>query len=164
LATSDAHVVALSMKTGRPLWDRAIARKGESGFVVTGGPLAARGKIMVGVAGTAPGGNVIVGLDARTGAEAWRFNTIASPDEPGGNSWNGLPLEKRNGASVWIAGSYDPTLNLAFFGTAQTYDTGPLREASATPGVTRDALYTDSTLAIDPDTGKLAWYFQHQPN
>jgi alcohol dehydrogenase (cytochrome c) len=165
LATSDAHVVALSVKTGRPLWDRALTQnKNDIGFVVTGGPLVAKGKVMVGVAGTAAGGNFIVGLDAKTGEPAWRIYTIARPDEAGGTSWNGLPLEKRNGASVWIAGSYDPALNLAFFGTGQTYDTGPLQTPASDPNVTRDALYTDSTLAINPDTGKLVWHYQHQPN
>ncbi len=107
---------------------------------------------------------MIVALDAATGQEAWRFNTIARPGEPGGNSWNGLPLEKRNGASVWTAGSYDPTLNLVFFGAAQTYDTGPLVHPSKEPGINNDALYTDTTLAFDPDTGKLMWHFQHMPN
>jgi alcohol dehydrogenase (cytochrome c) len=71
---------------------------------------------------------------------------------------------KRSGASVWTAGSYDPALNLVFFGTAQTYDTGPLVHPSKEPGVTNDGLYTDTTLAFDPDTGKLVWHFQHVQN
>jgi alcohol dehydrogenase (cytochrome c) len=75
-----------------------------------------------------------------------------------------LPLEKRNGGSVWIPGSYDPVQNLAFFAPGNTYDTGPLRNPVNQPGITSDALYLDSTLALDPDTGKLAWYFQHQTN
>ena len=87
-----------------------------------------------------------------------------SPGENGGNSWNGLPIEKRNGASVWVPGSYDRVLNLAFFGPAQTYDTGPLRNRSDEANVTNDGLYTDSTLAINVDTGRLVWFFQHQPN
>ena len=68
-------------------------------------------------------------FDAQSGKEAWRFNTIAQPGEPGGDSWNGLPVEKRNGASAWVAGSYDPALNLAFWGVAQTYDTGAAAES-----------------------------------
>ncbi|HEY1239905.1 MAG TPA: PQQ-binding-like beta-propeller repeat protein [Bryobacteraceae bacterium] len=160
--TSDAHMVALDIKTGRVVWDHTIADSKE--FNITGGPLAAKGKIMQGVGGRAPGGNFIVALDARTGEEAWRFHTIAQPGEPGGNSWNGLPLEKRNGASAWTAGSYDPDLNLAFFGVGQTYDTGPLLKPVSQSGVTNDGLYTDSTLAINPDTGKLAWHFQHVAN
>src|SRR5581483_2145800 len=161
--TSDAHMVALDIKTGRVVWDHMIADH-KMGFNITGGPLVAKGKVMQGVGGRAAGGNFIAALDARTGEEAWRFYTIARPGEPGGNTWNGLPLEKRNGASVWTAGSYDPDLNLAFFGFGQTDDTGPLLKPVNQPGVTNDGLYTDSTLAINPDTGKLAWYFQHVSN
>src|SRR5882672_7622655 len=161
--TSDVHIVALDVKTGNVVWDQEIAER-KGGFALTGGPLVAKGKVMVGTTGRAPGGNVIVALDAATGKEAWRFHVIARPGEPGGNSWNGLPLDKRNGASVWIPGSYDAELNLAFFGPAQTYDTGPLRSLSNQPGVTNDALYTDSTVALDPDTGRLIWHFQHQNN
>ncbi|MBV8732564.1 MAG: PQQ-binding-like beta-propeller repeat protein [Acidobacteriia bacterium] len=160
--TADVHMVALDIKTGRVVWDRAITDA--KGFHISGGPLAARGKVMQGVAGQAAGGNYIVALDANTGQEAWRFYTIARPGEPGGESWNGLPLEKRNGASVWTAGSYDPQLNLAYFGVGQTYDTGPLLHPLNQAGVTNEGLYTDCTLAINPDTGKLAWYFQHVPN
>jgi alcohol dehydrogenase (cytochrome c) len=161
--TSDVHIVALDVKTGSVVWDQAVAVR-KDGYAMTGGPLVAKGKVMIGTIGRAPGGNVIVALDAATGKEAWRFNVIARPGEPGGNSWNGLPLEKRSGASVWIPGSYDAELNLAFFGPAQTYDTAPLRNPSGAPGVTNDALYTDSTVALDPDTGKLVWHFQHQNN
>jgi alcohol dehydrogenase (cytochrome c) len=163
VGTSDMHIVALDFKTGKVVWDQAIVDVKE-GFRLTGGPLAARGKVIVGTVGRVPGKNYIIAVDAATGKEAWRFNTIAQPGEPGGDSWNGLPVEKRNGASAWVAGSYDPDLNLVYFGVAQTYDTGPLRNPVNQPGVTNDALYTDSTLALNPDTGKLVWYFQHQPN
>jgi alcohol dehydrogenase (cytochrome c) len=161
--TSDVHVVALDMKTGGVIWDQAVADP-KAGYRMTGGPLVARGKVMVGTTGRAEGGNIVVALDAETGKEAWRFYTIARPDEHGGNSWNGLPLEKRNGGSVWIPGSYDPVQNLAFFAAGNTYDTGPLRTPVNQAGVTNDALYLDSTLAFNPDTGRLAWYFQHQAN
>ena len=85
-----------------------------------------------------------------------------SQGEPGGDTWNGHPPADRNGASVWVAGSYDAQLNLAFWGVAQTYDTGVL--AHPKPGVNNDGLYTDCTLALNPDTGKLVWYYQHLPN
>jgi alcohol dehydrogenase (cytochrome c) len=160
--TSDMHLVALYVKTGRVVWDHAITDA--KGFHISGGPLVARGKVMQGVAGQAAGGNFIVALDANSGQEAWRFYTIARPGEPGGESWNGLPLEKRNGGSVWTAGSYDPQLSLAYFGVGQTYDTGPLLHPVEQAGITNNGLYTDSTLAINPDTGKLVWYFQHVPN
>jgi alcohol dehydrogenase (cytochrome c) len=161
--TSDAHVVALDVKTGRVSWDQAVADP-KTGYRMTGGTLVARGKVIVGTTGRAEGGNFIAALDAETGKEAWRFYTIARPDEPGGKSWNALPLEKRNGGSVWIPGSYDPVQNLVFFAPGNTYDTGPLRNPVNQPGISNDALYLDTTLAIDPDTGKLAWFFQHQKN
>ena len=161
--TSDTHVVALDVKTGHVVWDQAVGDR-EDGLRLTGGPLVAKGKVMVGTTGRAEGGNYVVALDAETGAEVWRFATITRPDTPGGNSWNGLPLDKRNGASVWIPGSYDPVHNLAFFGPGNTYDTGPLRDLVQQDGVTNDALYLDSTLALNPDTGELVWYFQHQAN
>jgi alcohol dehydrogenase (cytochrome c) len=163
VATSDVHVVALDIHTGRVVWDKAIA-DATAGYGMTGGPTIAKGKVIVGTNGRAPGGNFIVALDANTGQESWRFNTIAKPGESGGDSWNGVPLEKRNGGSVWVAGSYDPASNLVYFGVAQTYDTGPYRDLIPQGGVTNDLLYTDSTVAINPDTGKLAWHFQHQPN
>ena len=161
--TSDVHVVALDARTGAVVWDVPITEPG-SGFGLSGGPLVARGKVMQGVNGQAPGGAYIVALDAQTGAEAWRFYTIARPGEPGGESWNGLPLEQRTGGSVWTAGSYDAERNLAFFGPAPTYDTGPLRDPAAQRGVTNEALYTNATIALNPDTGALVWHFQHVPN
>jgi alcohol dehydrogenase (cytochrome c) len=161
--TSDVHVVALDAKTGAVVWDTPIAAPG-SGFALSGGPLVARGRVMQGVNGQAPGGAYVVGLDAQSGEETWRFHSIARPGEPGGDSWNGLPLEQRTGGSVWTAGSYDAERNLAFFGPAPTYDTGPLRDPAGRPGVTNDALYTNATIALSPDDGQLAWYFQHVPN
>ncbi|MEQ1574584.1 MAG: PQQ-binding-like beta-propeller repeat protein, partial [Vicinamibacterales bacterium] len=163
VGTSDVHVVALDARTGMVVWDRPVADR-KAGYGLTGGPLVAKGKVMVGTTGRAPGGNFIVALDAATGQEAWRFATIARPDAPGGNSWNGVPLEERNGGSAWVAGSYDPAANLALFGVAQTYDTGPYRNAITAPGVTNELLYTDATVALDPDTGRLVWHYQHQPN
>ena len=166
IGTSDANVIALDARSGRLVWDTRIGdtrvREG-----VAGGVLAARGKVMVGTTGTGvgakPGGPQIVGLDADTGAIAWRVNTIAQPGQPGGESWNAIPVEKRSGASVWTTGSYEPTTGLAFFGTGNTYDTGPLLPPSTRPGVTNEALYTNTTLAIDPATGKIVWHFQHHP-
>ena len=163
--TSDTHIVALDIKTGTVIWDKPVGDP-ETGLRLTGGPLVARGKVMMGTQGFRglEGGPYIVALDAETGEEAWRFYTIARPGEPGGNTWNGLPLEQRNGGSVWIPGSYDSVNNLALFGPGNTYDTAPLRDPINQEGVTNDALYLDSTLALNPDTGELVWYFQHQAN
>ncbi|HEY3824379.1 MAG TPA: PQQ-binding-like beta-propeller repeat protein [Bryobacteraceae bacterium] len=164
VATSDLHMVSLDVKTGTVMWDHEIAPHDDRRLRLTGGPLVAKGKVMVGTVGNIPGGNFIVALDTETGKEAWRFWAIARPGETGGGTWNGLPLEKRNGASVWTAGSYDPDLNLVYFGPAQTYDTGPLLHPVNQPGITNDGLYTDTTVAINPDTGKVKWFFQHTPN
>ena len=163
LPTSDSRVVALDMKTGEVEWSRQIGSL-DDGYHVTGGPLVAQGMVMIGTQGRAPGGNYIVGLDAATGKEVWHFDVIARPGEPGGESWNGLLLEARNGGSVWLPGTYDPELGLAYFSPAQTYDTGPLLKRIDEPGITNDALYTNTTLALAPKTGELAWYFQHLPN
>ena len=160
-ATSDVHMVALDAHTGLQKWDTEI---GPQTWQLTGGPLIAKGKVIIGTGGQQPGGNFIVALDAATGKEAWRFRTIPLPDAPGGNTWNGLPAEKRTGGSSWVPGSYDPALNLVYFGVAQTYDTGPLRLKSNQSGMTNDALYTDSTIALNPDTGKLVWHYQHVSN
>jgi len=159
-ATSDLHLIALDARTGRPVWDKQITDK--PGFRNPGGPLAAKGVIMQGLTTQAPGGGLIAGFDAETGERLWTFNTVAAPGTPGGDSWNGLTAEERSGGSVWTSGSYDAQTGLALWGTAQTYDTGPLRDRK--PGLNNDGLYTDSTLAIEPRTGKLVWYFQHMKN
>ncbi len=161
--TSDVHVVALDAKTGKVVWDSPVASQ-KDGYGLTGGVTVAKGKVIASTTGRSGGGNFIVAFDANTGKEVWRFNTIPKESEPGGQSWNGVPYEKRAGGSVWTPGSYDPATNLLYFGIAQTYDTGPYRNAITQPGVTNDLLYTDSTVAINPDTGKLVWHFQHQPN
>jgi alcohol dehydrogenase (cytochrome c) len=164
-ATVDAHVVALDMKSGRLLWDQPIADYKESWYV-SSGPLVVKGKVITGVAGTTakqPGGASIVALDAETGKESWRFKTVARPGEPGGDTWNGLPLERRSGGSIWTAGGYDPDLDLVFFGTGNTYDIEPYRTKS-TPDANMDLLYTNTTLALNPESGKLVWFYQHMPN
>jgi alcohol dehydrogenase (cytochrome c) len=161
--TSDVAVVALEAKTGKVLWEQSIGNPKDS--TTNGGPLVAQGVVLQGLQGAGrPGGQEIVGLDATTGVVLWHFKTIAQPGDPNANSWNGISLENRTGGSVWTSGSYDATHHLAFFGPAPTYDTGPLRNRVNQPGTTNDALYTDATVALDPLTGKLAWYYQHMPN
>jgi alcohol dehydrogenase (cytochrome c) len=100
-------------------------------------------------------------MDAATGREAWRFNVIARPTQPGGDSWNGLPLDHRFGGSVWITPTYDPDLDLIYFGTAQTYSVGGLLTGASDKPGSSDALYTDSTIALRPQTGQLVWHYQH---
>jgi alcohol dehydrogenase (cytochrome c) len=124
------------------------------------------GKIIQGMTGCGnaePGGCFITGHDAKTGTELWRVNTIAHPGDPNFDSWNGLPLESRFGASAWLTGSYDPEQNLIFYGTGQPYPW--IAEMRGTlpkkPGAKVTALYSDSTLAINPDNGRMQWYHQH---
>ena len=88
----------------------------------------------------------------------WRTSTIARPGEPGGETWGDLPLQFRACSDAWISGSYDPRTNLVYWGTAQAKPW-----ARAVRGTDAAALYTNSTLALDPDTGKMKWYYQHLP-
>jgi alcohol dehydrogenase (cytochrome c) len=167
--TSDLHVIALDARTGETAWNHKIELSAPATnravFNLRSAPLVVGDKVIQGVtASMGPGGGFIVALDIATGKEVWRFHTIARPGEPGGNTWNDLPLEKRTGGSVWDQGTYDPDLNLIYFGAGATYDTGPLRHASTTPGVSNDALFTNATMAIDADTGKLRWHYQHLRN
>jgi alcohol dehydrogenase (cytochrome c) len=163
--TADRHLVALDMKTGKLVWDHELVPADVPALRADGGPLVAKGKVMIGMSScnAYKGGCFIVALDARTGKEAWRFNSIARPGQPGGDSWNGHPVDERYGGSIWTSGSYDPQLNLVYWGIGQTYDTGTLLVPP--PGQSapsnNDALYTDSTVALDPDTGKLVWHYQH---
>ncbi|QZH75228.1 MAG: PQQ-binding-like beta-propeller repeat protein [Erythrobacter sp.] len=162
MATSDLHMVALDARTGRPVWDVAIPLEGREGFRSNGGPLVADGVAMIGLATQGDEGSIIAAFDAASGAHLWSFNTVAHADELGGNTWNGLPDNERRGGSVWTSGSYDPVTGLALWGVAQTYDTGPVRDAL--PGENNDGLFTNSTLAFRPRTGELAWYYQHMAN
>lgn len=164
LATTDNHVVALDIRTGAVAWDHALGLPtGREGYAIHGGPMVADGRVIFGTSGHAPGGNLIIALDAATGAESWRFGTIPAPGQPGGDTWNNLPQDKRNGGSVWNVGSFDPQTHLVFFGPSATYDTKPLRHL-AEPGANNDAMFTNTTLALDARTGRLAWSFAHFKN
>jgi alcohol dehydrogenase (cytochrome c) len=162
IATADRHVVALDARTGKVVWDTQIVPDTLSGILLSAGPIAVHGKIVqgVGLGLTCKGGCYIVGLAAETGALAWRFDTVGQPGGAGGDTWNNAPRDERTGAAVWVAGSYDPDVNLVYFGTGNTYYVGPLL---APQSGRNDALYTDSTVALDPDTGRLVWYHQHFP-
>ena len=167
-ATADGHMIALDVHTGHVAWDQEVVPSGPAGagMQLNSGPIVVKGTVITGVSlgVSSPGGCFIVGLDAESGKERWRFHTIARPGEPGGDSWNGAPVEERFGGGVWTAGSYDPQLGLVYFGVGNTYDTATLLEPRpGAAGVTsNDGLYTDSTVALRPESGALAWYFQHQ--
>jgi alcohol dehydrogenase (cytochrome c) len=120
-----------------------------------------KGKIIAGMTGCDRYKNDVCFVsahDPRSGDEVWRTSTIARPGEPGGDSWGDRPLTFRAGADAWIPGSYDPSTNLIFWSTAQAKPW-----ARAQRGGTGDELYTNSTLALDPDTGRIVWYHQFIP-
>src|SRR5215472_6617044 len=158
--TKDAHVVALDARTGKKVWDTAVAEP-KLGYQYTSGPIVVRGKVISGISGCSRYKEdvcFITGHDAATGKEVWRTSTIARPGEPGGDTWGDLPLHLRAGSDAWIPGSYDPGTNLVYWGTAQAKPW-----ARAVRGTDGAALYTNTTLALDPDTGKMKWYYQHLP-
>ena len=168
--TSDMKLLAIDTRSGDLVWEHRIdsgtdnrsATGLNNAYYLRSPPIIAGDKVIQGVAGPLmPRGCFILAVDIATGEEAWRFNTVPRGSEPGENTWNGLPSEKRSGGSVWQFGTYDADLDLVYFGIAQTYDTAPLMEPSPGPGITNHALYTNSTLAIEPKSGELAWHYQH---
>jgi len=162
-ASSDTFLTALDMHTGKMVWEKRFAAP-EDQLRFSAGPLIVKGVVIQGMSGCHlgyPGGCYIVGLDAETGKELWRFYTLPRPGQAGGETWNNAPVDKRLGGSVWTTGSYDPDLNLAYFGVGQTYKISTLlKNYDGTPGG-NDALYTGATLALRPDTGELVWFYQH---
>lgn len=166
--TSDKHVLALDAKTGTLIWDHEIelpVPMMRPRYQLRSAPLVAAGRVIQGVTATyIPKGGFILGIDLETGEKAWQFDTVAAPDDPRGNTWNDLPADRRNGGSVWHQGTYDPDLGLVYYGAAPTYDTGPLLKPIDKEGVTNEAFYTNCTIALDPVTGELVWYYQHAPN
>ncbi|MGC2404750.1 MAG: PQQ-binding-like beta-propeller repeat protein, partial [Acidobacteriaceae bacterium] len=159
VATTDAHLLALDARTGQVVWKVAIGGKGHN---QTGGVMVIHGKVLVGLTGCSAFGTekcAISAFDAATGVQDWRFSTVALKGTPGGDTWNGLDDLYRAGGEAWIAGTYDPELNLTYWGIAQAK---PWMRASR--GTANGAaLYTSNTVALDPDTGKLKWNFSHAP-
>ena len=157
--TYDNHLVALDMKTGKEVWNQKFADK-QDGYYSTGAPIVANGVVISGMAGgerTTRG--FLDGWDPETGAKLWRRYTIPAPGEPGSESWpRGSDAWKYGGGPTWRSGSYDPQLDLVYWGTgnAEPYDPHP-REGL-------DSLFTSSVLAIRPKTGEIVCYYQYTPN
>ena len=153
----DATLVALDALSGTVLWERQIDDY-KKGFTATAAPIIVKNKVVVGMAGAEFGTRGFIdAYDASTGERAWRFYTVAAKGEPGGDTWD-RDSWQRGGGSTWITGTYDPELNLIYWGTGNP---GPGLEGSTRAG---DNLYTCSLVAIDADTGKLKWYFQFTPH
>ena len=157
--TIDNHVLALDMKTGKQIWNQKFADASE-GYYATSAPIVANGVVISGMAGgesTTRG--FLDGWDPDTGTKLWRRYTIPSPGEPGSETWpSNSDAWKYGGGPTWRSGSYDPELDLVYWGVgnAEPYDPRP-REAL-------DSLYTSSVLAIRPKTGEIVCYFQYTPN
>jgi alcohol dehydrogenase (cytochrome c) len=160
-ALNDGRVVACSDETGEVVWERQVADQVGEGF--SNAPLALPDKIVVGQSfGDWATRGWIEALNPETGEQIWRFYTIPEPGQPGSETWEcestGNPdCWKTGGASAWVTGSYDPASNTTFWGTANPV---PMFDPEYRPG---DNLYSNSTLALDADTGELKWYFQYTP-
>src|SRR5436190_7018369 len=157
--TIDNHVLALDMKTGKELWNQKFADSRE-GYYATGGPIVANGVLISGVAGgesTTRG--FLMGWDPDSGKKLWRRYTIPAPGEPGSETWpKNSDAWMYGGGPTWRSGSYDPELDLVYWGTgnAEPYDPRPRENL--------DSLFTNSVLAIRPKTGEVVCYYQYTPN
>jgi alcohol dehydrogenase (cytochrome c) len=167
MATLDAHLVAIDATTGSLMWDVEVADMALA-YAFTLAPLVVKNQVIVGTAGGDRGiRGFIAAFDAETGDETWRFYTIPEPGEPGHETWEACPPDsttycdpeawKHGGGAVWLTGSYDPELNLTYWGVGNP---GPDWNPTQRPG---DNLYTSSVVALDADTGELRWHFQFTP-
>jgi alcohol dehydrogenase (cytochrome c) len=156
LATVDAHLVALDAKTGKVVWDKTVDEY-QKGYYFTLAPLVAKGKILLGTSGGELGiRGYVTAFDAKKGEQLWKTHTVPGPGEPGHDTWSG-DTWKTGGVSAWITGSYDPQLNLSYWGTGN---------AAPWPGDMHpgDNLYATSVIALDVDTGKIKGYHQYHWN
>jgi alcohol dehydrogenase (cytochrome c) len=157
LETDNAHLLCLDARSGHLLWDVAYT-DGNKNYGATSAPLVVKDKVVVGTSGGDDGVRGFVSaFDAETGKLAWRFWTIPGPGEFGSESWPG-DMYRHGGGTTWMPGTFDPELNTLYWGTSNP---SPDFDGDPRPG---DDLYTDCVLALDPDTGKLKWYFQFTPH
>ena len=162
VATTDARLVALDARNGKLVWDVPVADR-EKGFTNTSGPIVIKGKVVQGLARCerfGPERCYISAYDAETGKQVWKFHTVAEVGERNGDTWGNVENRFRKGGETWITGSYDPDLDLTYWGVAQAK---PWVAASRNMRTSDRALYTSSTVALRPDTGALEWFYQHSP-
>ncbi len=158
LAAFDARMIAIDAKTGKELWKTEPAGDPKDGYAFTVAPLVVKDKVIAGTAGGEFGvRGFIAAWDVKTGKEVWRFHTVPGPGEPGHDTWGGDSW-MHGGAPIWVTGSYDPQLNLTYWGTGNP---GPDWDGAGRPG---DNLYSCSVIALDPDTGMLKWHYQFSPH
>jgi alcohol dehydrogenase (cytochrome c) len=158
MVTLDAHLLSLDMKTGAVVWN-SVLEDYKKGYAATPAPLVVKDKVIVGSSGGEnPTRGFIQAFDARTGRRLWRFYTIPAPGEKGSETWPSAEAASRGGAAAWVTGTYDPELNLVYFGTGNP---NPDYYGEERKG---DNLYSCSIVALDADTGELKWYFQFTPH
>jgi alcohol dehydrogenase (cytochrome c) len=158
MGTLNAHLIALNAQTGKPLWDVTVGEN-QDGYGITSAPLALKDEILVGVSGGDFGIRGFVDAYSPVdGKRLWRFYTIPGPGEPGHETWGDGDAWKRGGGSSWLTGSYDPDLDLIYWGIGNP---GPDFQGDVRPGVN---LYTCSVVAIEASTGRLRWYYQFSPH
>ena len=157
---ADDFVYGVNAATGKLAWETRIQDYRELSAQQTSGPIVAHGKVFSGRACEfkVPGeACVVTAHDAKTGRELWRVHTIPKPGEPGDETWGGIPYEQRKHVGSWMPPSYDPELNLLYIGTSVTSPAPKFQLA----GNDKKYLYHNCTLAINADTGKIVWYYQH---
>jgi alcohol dehydrogenase (cytochrome c) len=161
IATHDAFLVALDARSGAVVWEKKVG-DWTVGHHYSGGPQIIRGQVVAGMSGCYyyNAGCWISAHDPATGDEIWRTQTIPGPADPASRTWGDVRQEDRRGGSAWIAPSYDHELGLIYVGTAVPVPWGAMQRGT---GDGDDLLYTNSTLALDADTGEIEWYFQHLP-
>ncbi len=163
--TPDNYLVALDAKDGSVRWE-VLSHDPKSNAKNTSAPIVVDGKVITGRACGDYANCFIAANDALTGKEIWKFHTAAAEGEPGGDSWGKVPTEKRNASTWGLPGSYDPVRKLIYWGTANSRPYTRLMRHGSAEGTSRTApadLYSNSTLALEAETGKLAWYYQHLP-
>ena len=158
METDNAHLLCLDARSGNLIWDVAYAHDNRN-YGATSAPMIVKDKVLVGTSGGDDGvRGFVAAFDVNTGKEMWRFWTIPAPGEPGASSWPPGSAYMHGGGTTWMPGTYDPALNTIYWGTSNP---SPDFDGSVRPG---DNLYTNCVLALDPDTGKLKWYFQFTPH
>jgi alcohol dehydrogenase (cytochrome c) len=166
-AAPDGFVVALDARTGALRWETQTFDP-KTHATHSAGPVVVNGKVITGrTCATTRNDCFIAAHDALTGKELWRFYTTAAPGEPGGDTWGNLPVEKRIAGPWGLSGSYDPVRNLLYWGTGNVRPSGRITlyngDLDAVPRSAPSQLYSASTVALNPDTGKLSWYYQLSP-
>ena len=163
IGTYDDYMVALDQKTGREMWKVAVDDQRQCGCAITGAPLFVKDKVLVGsTGGDGAFRGYITAFDAKTGHLAWRFYTVPGKGEQGNETWKGDSW-RFGGGATWMTGSFDPALNLVYWGTgnaASDLYSGDRYTGKDEGGAN---LYTASVVALDADTGKLKWHYQEVP-